>query len=131
MKEAIQKAIEGGYVNQALKFKSEYAIDFRDLRGGQLEIYNKMLEEYLTTKAFLDPLFWQCLGKGLKWGIVDGICPKCCYNGKKGWLISNPVTCPNCHTCRGDWLYNWHRFIEHIANGGNVEEFFINLLKNN
>ena len=129
LKEAIQKAIEGGYVNQALKVKSEYAIDFRDLRGGQLEIYNKMLEEYLTTKAFLDPLFWQCLGKGLRWRPVEWeVLP---YIDVAMSVVNSTPVKAVCREKRTEgYIYHWHRFIEHIANGGNVEEFFINLLKN-
>ena len=28
----------------------------------------------------------------------------------------------------GGWLYHWHRYIDHIAEGRNTEEFFENLL---
>ena len=46
--------------------------------------------------GFLDPLYWQCLGKTLGWG-NDG----------------NSV-----------WLYYQHRFIDHLAEGKSIESYF-------
>ena len=59
-----------------------------------------------THKAFLDPLFWKSLGKAMGWLDVTRVpkghvCSKCC-----------------------EWLDNWHRFINHLASGGEIEEFF-------
>lgn len=51
----------------------------------------------------LDPLFWQSLGKGLGWG-----------KGRPGLLIY-------------EWLYHWHKFIDHLASGKDPEEFFSQL----
>lgn len=62
--------------------------------------------------VFLDPLFWQALGKAEGWvfcncgGDEEG---KCLYRGES-------------------WIYHWHRFIDHLTNGGKPDEFFEKLL---
>lgn len=45
----------------------------------------------------LEPLFWQSLGKAM------------------GWTDNEKVKI---------WKYNWHDFIDHLAEGKTVEEFF-------
>ena len=77
--EAIQKAIEGGWK------KSFYSPHL-------LEIY----EVY-----FLDPLFWQALGKAMGWD-------------KKMDFTDDEYP---------DWKDYWHRFIDHLADGKSYENF--------
>lgn len=89
MKEAITKAIEGGY--DEMKFypiwkTSELGVGFHKLP---------------LTGIFLDPLFWQALGKSL------------------GWTDTDTVKI---------WKYNWHLFIDHLASGKDPESFFKTLL---
>jgi hypothetical protein len=92
MKEAIKLAIEGGYDNK-------YGVNFSDYTKG---------DEYSST--FLDPLFWQCLGKSL------------------GWVSIGTADIPQ--TVVGhQWLGHWHSFIDHLAKGKDPEEFFTNLTK--
>ena len=91
IKLAIQKAIEGGYKN------TSYHPDF---------------ENRLEKLYFLDPLFWQSLGKSLGWGEIihcDG------YD----------KTYADCTKC------NWHRFIDHLAENKDPESFFKDLLQDN
>lgn len=57
----------------------------------------------------IDPLFWQALGKGLWWE------KKHTHNVEDGY--------DNC------WECFWHRFIDHIAEGKDIDSFFANLLK--
>lgn len=65
--------------------------------------------------VLLDRLFWQCLGKSLGWG---KICPHC-----------NSVTHPLCWKHKStSWQHEWHRFIDHLIEGKDPEEFFNNLL---
>ena len=45
----------------------------------------------------IDPAFWKALGKARSWQDT------------------------------GAWLFHWHRFIDHIAFGKDVESFFSNL----
>lgn len=60
-----------------------------------------------------DPLFWQALGKGLGWDIKHP-CPTCNNLDAK---ISYP-----------EWIYQMHRFIDHLAEGKDIDSFFIALL---
>ena len=94
--ETIKKAIEGGYDNQnaryiALGLESQTHCNYSDI--------------------FLDPNFWQSLGKAMEWGEV----------------------CINCHNSASscceekynqDWKYFWHNFIDALASGKTAEGFF-------
>lgn len=67
---------------------------------------------YKEEVIFMDPKFWQCLGKELSWAF--GI---------------NAFHCKTCFEKTGEnieigWLYHWHRFIDHLAKGRGVEDFF-------
>jgi hypothetical protein len=57
----------------------------------------------LASEMFLDPSFWQSLGKALGWDerIDDGS-----------------------HYAKPGWLEAWHRFIDHLAEGKTAESFF-------
>lgn len=95
--ETIQKAIEGGY-------KPPKAGDFRyKLRMG----YSLEAIEWLFPKIFLDPLFWQALGKAM------------------GWMESGSLL--EKQTGQKPWLHHWHSFIDALAEGKTAEEFFKNL----
>lgn len=68
------------------------------------------------SSAVMDPLFWQALGKS---------------EGK-----SEYATCISCGRLDCDhvdgykvwWLLTWHRFIDHLAEGGDAESFLKDLL---
>lgn len=87
MKEAIEKAIEGGYDKEGLN--------------------------YLPEVNFLDIDFWKCLGKALNWKNLQ-------------WKKMYGDFVPGYQTKR--WHYEWHRFIDHLAEGKDPEVFFKNLL---
>lgn len=114
IEQAIKKAIEVGYVN--------------------VEIIEKPTENYIVHlcnyKTFLDPQFWQSLGKAMGW---RQFCKRC----------DNPSSANSlgaCDLCEGmesdrpligrfelGWLYQWHKFIDHLAEGKNIESYFENL----
>lgn len=54
-------------------------------------------------QLLLDPAFWQALGKARGWELWEG------------W----DEECPECH-----WKALWHRLIDHLADGKDVESFF-------
>lgn len=87
IEQAIQKAIEGGY-------------------GKGREDFIRKLPEFALSQVWLDPLFWQALGKSLGWDedISEG---------------NNP-----------EWQAYWHQFIDHLASGKDAESFFAGLLGN-
>ena len=83
IQEAIKKAIEGGY-------KSPNII------GTELGYFNGI---------FLDPQFWQCLGKAMEWGYKD-------------------IVDPSDHFSQEEWIDKWHDLIDHLAEGGTAEDYF-------
>lgn len=115
MKEAIQKAIEGGWKpNWYFSHFSGDEVVFGD--------HTKDSENnpcYYKDKhaILLDLLFWQCLGKALGWKR-----PITQY----AFIDENDKT--TSFTAR--WQNEMHRFIDHIAEGKDVDEFFNNLLTN-
>lgn len=96
IKEVIEKAIEGGYKSPCCS-------------GGV------KLAEHLEENAnmvFLDPSFWQCLGKTMeRKGFPDG----------KKYKINGRIV------ERREWRKRWHRFVDTLAEGKSAESFFENL----
>ena len=105
MKEIIQKAIKGGWKNK------QYGFDCG------IDTY----EHYVC-----DPLFWQALGKALKWDteIDYFVCQNVKCNEHKlypdEWLTYS--FCPKCggtmkqtKKYTKSWLNYWHRFIDYLA----------------
>lgn len=77
----------------------------------------------------LDPAFWSALGKARGW---DGNHCDNCGKQPDSWLISNPAQCPDCYHAgkRGnpaEPIKFWHRLIDHLAEGKDVESFFASL----
>lgn len=109
MKEAIQKAIEGGW--QGLEFMDEVEVE----EGLKYPLYarvwgtSKEGEGHGTQVAFilLDPTFWQSLGKALGWGL----------------------TVDENHSGPNEPIEYWHNFIDHLAEGKDPDSFFQALLK--
>lgn len=85
--------------------------------------YNPIEDSANQQKILLDPLFWQCLGKAEGW--KQWLCSCGHYYDKSGVII-----CPNCKKidAKYSWLQNWHTLIDHLADGGDAETFFTNLL---
>lgn len=100
LKEAIQKAIEGGYGYRNY-IPKDAPDDFVKIP------YKEMAD------IFLDPLFWQALGKAMGWEKM--------LEDRK-WGDKGEVPDPM-------WLRKWHRFIDHLAEGKDAESFFEALLK--
>lgn len=109
MKEAIQKAIEGGWKGEGAKF-NYYEPTFEDV-GWYLK--NGYAENENIWKVLSDPLFWQALGKSLGWGWVTP-----CEFG-------DHEACIECAL----WLCKWHDFIDHLAEGKDADDYFKELLK--
>jgi len=96
----IKKAIEGGW-------NEKHAYFYCPLSGEQLD------------HAFNDPSFWQSLGKAMGWGEFENV--------NAGWVEDN-----QCGECLSDikipeWKHQWHRFINHLAEGKGAKSFFKDL----
>lgn len=117
MKDALNKAVEGGYKNEKSQCR-RCGLRRREANGLMLGCRNEKgtphkshLFRRPTNRPevyLLDPLFWQALGEQQRW--VSNI---------------NPPSQPK----EPEWLCNWHRFIDHLAEGKDAEEFFNQLLK--
>ena len=94
------------------------------------------LPEYARCQLWLDPLFWQSLGKAQGWVDIHGNPLRMCRGCRRE---SVPNTVGSCNYCGENaygnfpymWQGYWHRFIDHLATGGDPETFFRDLLKSN
>jgi hypothetical protein len=66
--------------------------------------------------TFLDATFWSALGRALGWDTPCDLAITCGHGGEE------------CR-CGGGayWMYQWHCFIQHLANGDSPEVFFAQL----
>lgn len=103
MKEAIQKAIEGGWKPTGYGKFSDNAISYK---------VQAVMKIKYKERIFLDPLFWKALGKSLGWDELE--------DGRK-WESAKFGFMPVCK-------YRWHCFIDHLADGKSAESFFEELL---
>lgn len=98
VEEAIKKAIEGGY-----PFWGK--TNARAFEGVDT---NDHLSDIL-----LDPSFWQSLGKAIGWGKTKNF-----ESRREDSLLD---------LWPEEWQVYWHIFIDHLAGGKTVEEFFESL----
>lgn len=133
MKEAIQKAIEGGWKigdgrwdgekihnieikkSQWMGYakKGLFGREFNPFAWKDIAIVKFKEEEVWVPLAetLLDHLWWQALGKAIGHG-----------KGQRVELGGGFWT-------EDMWLKDWHRFIDHLAEGKDAESFFNELLK--
>jgi hypothetical protein len=111
--EAIEKAVEGGY--------HIYGSDGMDTsyEGANSDFSAWTRTDNASTflvaveATFLDPQFWQALGKALGWNAVCNFTSICVHGEEE------------CQSCRGSyWMYQWHCFIQALADGKIPEAFF-------
>jgi hypothetical protein len=69
-----------------------------------------------TEETFLDPKFWQALGRTLGWSEVCDLAITCVHVEEE---------CQRCHGYY--WMYQWYCFIQAIADGNTPEAFFAHL----
>lgn len=107
MEKAIKLAISGGW---------KYPADYED---EALELATRYWQD-----TCLDPLFWQALGKALKWKKEPCQCDECGVIGVGEWNHLGECKRKN---RPGSWESNWHRFIDHLIAGKDAESFFKSL----
>jgi hypothetical protein len=67
-------------------------------------------------ETFLDPRFWQALGRALGWHASCDLSISCVHGEEE------------CHRGRGSyWMFQWHCFIQALADGHTPEAFFARL----
>ena len=112
LQETVLKAIEGGYKGGKIWGREGDVYILRNEHGDR---YGTLTEEQIL----LDPLFWQSLGKALGWrvGSMEGM-----------EKISPEVV--RTHFSRmvsSEWRWNWHRFVNVLADGKTGGSFFEDL----
>lgn len=98
IQDAISKAVEGGW-------KKESVVEPMDTQRANF------------AKAMIDPLFWQALGKSMGWEDKPN-------ERKAFWKVQQEG---NVKTEMSEWKNQWHNFIDHLAEGKSIEEYFANL----
>jgi hypothetical protein len=86
------------HIEQAIKEAVTYGLDAGPHVHARFPAGQHDIRE---SEVFLDPSFWQALGKA------------------RGWAPE---------TEEKQWLYYWHRFIDHLAEGKDLESFFADLI---
>src|SRR5262245_54487884 len=113
VQEVIDKAVEGGY--------HIYGSDGMDTdyegANSEYSVWTRKDNEssfiVLTEKTFLDPQFWQALGRALGWHEACDLAITCVHGHEA------------CHQSHGSyWIYQWHCFIQALADGHTPEAFF-------
>lgn len=122
LRQAIQKAIDGGW-----KYNfSVYSLGYRVLD----ENTPNGFVDYPIVGIFDDPLFWQSLGKATGWKIK---CQNCGGEIGESTGMGKVVFKYQCKGKCGSyfdnreaevWAKEWHRFIDHLADGGTIDGFF-------
>ncbi len=120
MKNAIKRAIEGGYkVGDEMSEPTEHGSFWAKHHNGRIS------DLIIWQETCFNPFFWQALGKAEGW--VGG--PMQIQNVKDNGIGSNPRYTAQTHTeMRPSWKKVWHNFIDHLAEGGNIDDFFNKLL---
>jgi hypothetical protein len=114
--EAIDKAVEGGYhIYGSDGMDTDYEGATNDYAAWtRKDTASSFLVP--TEATFLDPRFWQALGHTLGWSERCDLAISCVHGYKA------------CQRCRGYyWMYQWHCFIQAIADGHTPDAFFAHL----
>jgi hypothetical protein len=130
-KEAIEKAVEGGWLKEVQLVQWG---EFQEFPSGRLRLNfydpqtsQKDYFDYEPEKIALDPSFWQALGKALGW--EKYACSDC--REQKGFTFDS---CVACDAERGrveqeTYLVYAHWFYDLILTGGDTEAFWKDILR--
>lgn len=70
--------------------------------------------EYVCPEShFMNPDFWEALGKALGWEKQDNISKKNIEKSGGYWSPKNAY-----------YAHHFHKFIDHVIDGGSIESFF-------
>jgi hypothetical protein len=93
-------------IEQAIKDAVEKGGYHKDLLKILMTVKDEILRGAAIDHALLDPHFWQALGKARGW------------KGSAGSFYGMNME---------SWKLHWHRFVDHLAEGKDVESFFSSL----
>jgi hypothetical protein len=116
IQEAIEKAVEGGYhIYGSDGMDTSYEGATCDF-SAWTRTDNASSFIVPTKETFLDPQFWQALGRALGWSEACDLALLCGHGEEEGQRYHGYY-----------WMYQWHRFIQTIADGNTPEAFFARL----
>jgi hypothetical protein len=114
--EALKKATEGGYHINGSDGMATYYEGANSEYSLWTRIDNESSFMVPMEETFLDLTFWQALGRALGWHEVCDLFITCVHGEAE------------CRRCRGYyWMYQWHCFIQALADGKTPEAFFARL----
>lgn len=112
IQEAITSAVNGGYKYQAgttLAYDNSYDEWFVNDGDGGFTVPS-------LSDFWIDPRFWQALGASVGW-VGTSVFKNClCLDNKNPKQIRMM-----------EWHLYWHKFIDHLIEGGTPESFFATL----
>ena len=116
IQEAMNKAVDGGYHIDGSDGIATSYIGANDEYSAWTRTDNDSSFMVPVEETFLDHKFWQALGRALGWSEVCDLTIICVHGEEE------------CQRCRGYyWMYQWHCFIQILADGHTPEAFFARL----
>jgi hypothetical protein len=116
IQEALNKAVEGGYHMYGSDGMDTYYAGANSECSAWTRKDNDSSFMVAVEETFLDPTFWQALGHALGWSEACDLTIICGHGHDE------------CCNYRGYyWMYQWHRFIQMLANGAPPDTFFAHL----
>jgi hypothetical protein len=116
VQEALNKAVEGGYHIRGSDGMETYYEGATNDYSAWTRKDNESSFLVPTEETFLDPRFWQAFGRALDWNEACDLAITCVHGEEE------------CYSGRGYyWMYQWHCFIQAIADGNTPEAFFAQL----
>ena len=113
---AMNKAVEGGYHIDGSDGMDTYYEGANSEFSAWTRADNDSTFVVPMEETFLDPRFWQALGRALGWHEACDLAITCTHEHEE------------CHSYRGYyWMVQWHCFIQALADGNTPEAFFARL----
>ena len=116
VQEALNKATEGGYHI----YGSDGMDTYYEGANSEYSVWTRKDNESSfiipTEETFLDPRFWQALGRALGWSEACDLAITC---------VHGHAECRQYHGFY--WMFQWHCFIQALADGHTPDAFFAHL----
>lgn len=129
--QAIKLAIENGYGHSFWRTRLQRDPDTE----WTSQEWEEVFDFDVINKCLLDPLFWQALGKALGWSDVMAIIESDVMAMIENENILSKLLAHAIKESREKigyypmWVYRWHKFIDNLVEGKDIESFFEELLK--
>jgi hypothetical protein len=116
IQEAVDIAVEGGYHLHGTDGVATIYTGANSEFSAWTRTDNHSSFMISVHETFLDPAFWRALGRALGWEETCELAITC---------VRGQEECRRCHGSY--WMYQWHCFIQHLANGQPPDTFFASL----